>query len=783
MNAEDAALRAKELHKAIGRHNRLYYVEAKPEISDREYDRLYDELKAIESEHPNLVTPDSPTQRVGGTPLTTFAHVHHRVPMMSLDNTYNRKELIDFDRRVRRMVGNQPFSYVLEPKVDGVAVSLRYDDGALVLGCTRGNGEVGDDITANLRTIPSVPLRLQGDNPPRRLEVRGEAFMTLDGFAALNEARVEAGQDAFMNPRNATAGSLKQLDPRVVATRPLSVVLYGLGETEGIEFAEHTELLAALSSYGLPTPPRTWLEPTIDAILTDLDKLEQERDTFPFEMDGGVIKVNERSLYTELGSTAKSPRWAVAYKYEPEQAETVVEAITIQVGRTGVLTPVAELKEVLLAGSKIKRATLHNADEIQRKDVRVGDTVVIEKAGEVIPAIIKVITARRTGSERHFEMPTACPECGTEVVRKEGEVAWRCNNLQCPAQNIRRLQHFAARNAMDIEALGGIVAQALVRAELATEPLDLFGLSLENLRKLNLGTEDERRVFGEKNASRLLDAVTRARDASLATWIHALGIPSVGKTIALQLGASHGSLAEVASSSLLKDILDLEQQRASAIALNPNSRKNPLRATSRRKAIEADIKGTRGDAREALIADLEDAKASEQEERVRRQQEHSDALAAIDAIVERVRTAGLTEEVGPVVARNVLAYFASPTGKAVLEQLAKLGIRPMPDTATEESSAVAGQSFVITGTLSEMTRDDAADMIRRSGGRVAGSVSSKTDFLVVGKEPGARKLQQAEKAGIAILTEEDLLATLGAASRGTSPGSGNSIRPEQQELF
>jgi len=783
MTAKNAAQRAQELRKAIEHHNRLYYVEAKPEISDREYDRLYDELKTIESEHPELITPDSPTQRVGGAPLSAFAHVRHRVPMMSLDNTYNREELVDFDRRVRRLASDAPLSYVLEPKVDGVAVSLRYDDGILVLGCTRGNGQVGDDITANLRTIPSVPLRLQTDKPPRRLEVRGEAFMTLDGFAALNEARIEDGQDAFMNPRNATAGSLKQLDPRVVATRPLSIVLYGLGESEGVQFAEHTDLLAALMTYGLPTPPRTWHEMTMDDILRDLDQLEQSRDTFPFEMDGGVIKVNERTLYAELGSTAKSPRWAVAYKYEPEQAETILKDITIQVGRTGVLTPVAELEEVLLAGSKIRRATLHNADEIERKDIRIGDTVIIEKAGEVIPAIVRVVAERRTGSEQPFAMPTACPECGEEVVRKEGEVAWRCNNLQCPAQNIRRLQHFAARNAMDIEALGGIVAQALVRAGLVSEPLDLFRLQLEDLRVLNLGTEDERRVFGESNARRLLDAVARAREASLATWIHALGIPSVGKTIAMQLGASHDSLDHVASSSLLQDIIDLEQQRAAAVALNPNSRKHPLQATARRKAIEDELKGTRGDARAALMSDMEAARAAEQEERASRQQQHNDALAATDALVQRIRGAGLTEEVGPVVARNVLTYFTSAAGKAVIERLKELDIAPTPEKAADGSSAVAGQSFVLTGTLTSMTRDEAADMIRRSGGRVSGSVSSKTDFLVLGAEPGARKVVQAEKAGVAVLTEEALLQKLGTTPRITPPSPTKPAQLEQQELF
>ncbi|MDP6631525.1 MAG: NAD-dependent DNA ligase LigA [Kiritimatiellia bacterium] len=783
MNAKDAARRAQELRKAIEHHNRLYYVEAQPEVSDREYDRLYDDLKAIETEYPDLATPDSPTQRVGGAPLSAFAHVQHRVPMMSLDNTYNRDELIDFDRRIRRLAGDVALSYVVEPKVDGVAVSLRYDDGVLVLGCTRGNGQVGDDITANLRTIPSVPLRLHTDAPPRRLEVRGEAFMTLDGFAALNESRIEAGQDAFMNPRNATAGSLKQLDPRVVATRPLSIVLYGLGETDGPEFAEHTELLAALAAFGLPTPPQTWHEGSMDDVLRDLDQLQNLRGSFPFEMDGGVIKVNERSLYARLGATAKSPRWAVAYKYEPERAETILKDITVQVGRTGVLTPVAELEEVLLAGSKIRRATLHNADDIRRKDVRIGDTVVIEKAGEVIPAIVKVVSERRTGSEQPFAMPTACPECESDVSRKEGEVAWRCNNLQCPAQNIRRLQHFSARNTMDIEALGGIVAQALVRAGLVSEPLDLFDVALAELQALNLGTKTERRVFGESNARRLLNAVERARKASLATWIHALGIPSVGKTIAVQLGTSHDSFSELADSSLLQDVLALDTLRAEATALNPNSRKYPLQATAQRKAIESKLKGLRGDTRADLLATLDEIKAAEKEERAGRRRQYDDALAQSECLAHRIREAGLTEEIGPVVARNVLDFFASDVGQSILKRLAQLGINPEPDKAVAGTSAIAGLSFVLTGTLTNMTRDEAADLIRRQGGRVIGSVSSKTDFLVAGSDPGGRKIQQAEKAGVAILTEEELFSKLGVAANMVTRHTPATARPEQQELF
>ncbi len=783
MKHTEAARRAAALRKEIEHHNRLYYVEATPVISDRDYDTLYDELKAIESAFTDLTTPDSPTQRVGGEPLSAFAHVQHTVPMMSLDNTYNGDELLDFDRRLHRLAGEAAISYILEPKVDGVAVSLRYDDGLLVLGSTRGNGSVGDDITANVRTIPAVPLRLQTEHPPARLEVRGEVFMTVDGFAALNEARVESGQDAFMNPRNATAGSLKQLDPRVVAMRPLSIVLYGVGDVAGIHFETHADLLATLAGLGLPIPPQTWHLASIEEVLARLDSLQAMRHDFPFEMDGGVIKVNQRQLYEVLGATAKSPRWAVAYKYEPERAETTLKAITIQVGRTGVLTPVAELEEVLLAGSNIRRATLHNADEIARKDIRIGDRVIIEKAGEVIPAVVEVVQAKRSGEEQAFRMPTVCPACGAPVVQREGEVALRCDNLQCPAQNIRRLEYFAARNVMDIEALGGIVARSLVRAELVREPLDLFALALPELQGLNLGSAEEPRVFGEKNARRLLEAVDRARDASLAAWIHALGIPAVGKTIAYQLGQAHEDLQGLAASSLLQTVRDLEAQRADATLLNPNSRKHPLRSATRRKALEAELTGTRGEEREVLLAALDAARTDEQRERTERQKAHARALTAIAAAETAVRQAGLSDEVGPVVARSILSFFASPTGHSILARMNTLGITPRRDTTHGVTEGVAGCSFVLTGTLEQMTRDEAADAIRRSGGRVSSSVSGKTDFLVTGNEPGGRKIQQAEKAGVIVLSEAELLERLGWTRQPPPPAPVEQKQPQQQELF
>jgi len=441
--------RIEELRADIERHNRLYYVDAKPEITDREYDQLLQSLEELEQEFPELGSSSSPTQRVGGAPLDHFDSVKHAVPMMSLSNTYSKEELVEFDHRIRKLIPEETFSYILEPKIDGVAISLRYENGDLVRAVTRGDGTTGDDVTSNVRTIKSIPLRLSDMMPPAVLEVRGEIYMDTAGFSKLNERRQEAGLEPFANPRNACAGSLKLLDPREVAKRPLDAIFYATGQLDGISFDTHEQMLQSLKNYGLRITPNYWLSEIIEEILERLDELESMRHEFPFEMDGGVIKVNERRLYEDLGFTAKSPRWAVAYKYEPEQAETILHSISIQVGRTGVLTPVAELEPVQLAGTTVKRATLHNEDEIRRKDIRIGDKVIIEKAGEIIPAIVKVLAENRTGTEIGFSMPTACPVCGGEVEKREGEVALRCLNLQCPAQVKNWLAHFASRGAME----------------------------------------------------------------------------------------------------------------------------------------------------------------------------------------------------------------------------------------------------------------------------------------------------------------------------------------------
>ncbi len=551
MSQSDASKEIEKLRVELNRHNQLYYIDARPEVSDREYDSLYHRLEELEAAHPDLATPDSPTLRVGGAPLDQFSHVQHAVPMMSLSNTYSRDELVEFDQRVAKLVGAQGQAYILEPKVDGVAVSLRYENGILVTGSTRGDGRVGDDITANLRTIHSVPLRLQTEEPPAVLEVRGEVFMPRAGFAAINESRQENGDEPFANPRNAAAGSLKLLDSRQVAQRPLDAVFYAVGECDGVDFASHKDLLAGLSALGIRTPHRYWDCADIEEALAALDLLEGMRHEFAFEIDGAVLKVNDRSLYGALGSTAKSPRWSVAYKYEPERAETVVNDITVQVGRTGVLTPVAELEAVSVAGSVIRRATLHNESEIERKDIRIGDRVLVEKAGEVIPAVVEVLVSARSGDERVFKMPTACPECSEPTTRREGEVAVRCENLQCPAQIKRWVRHFSARGAMDIEGLGDVLVDQLVDSELINGPADLYRLEKEQVAAL------ER--MADKSAENLLSGIAASRDREFWRVLFAFGIRHVGQKSAQVLEERFESIDQVAAASQddLEDIPDI----------------------------------------------------------------------------------------------------------------------------------------------------------------------------------------------------------------------------------
>ena len=661
-----ARQRIEKLRQEIERHNRLYYLDAAPEITDREYDRLLQSLEELEREFPEFGSSSSPTRRVGGAPLESFESVAHAVPMMSLSNTYSKEELVEFDRRIRKLVPEETFDYILEPKIDGVAISLRYENGELTQALTRGDGATGDDVTSNVRTIQSIPLRLSDMMPPAVLEVRGEIYMDTAGFAALNQRRQEEGKEPFANPRNACAGSLKLLDPREVARRPLDAIFYATGELDGVSFDTHEQMLLSLKNYGLRITPKYWLEDDIEKILQRLDELEAMRHEFPFEMDGGVIKVNERRLYEELGATAKSPRWAVAYKYEPEQAETLLHAISIQVGRTGVLTPVAELEPVQLAGTTVKRATLHNEDEIRRKDIRIGDRVVIEKAGEIIPAIVKVVAEKRTGAEEPFSMPTACPVCGGEVEKREGEVALRCTNLQCPAQVKSWIAHFASRGAMDIGGLGESLVEQLVDSGLVKNPAELY--SLKKVEVLGL----ER--MGEKSAENLIKGIEASKTRPFEKVLFGLGIRHVGK----------GAAAILASE--FKNI---------------------------------------------------------------------DALMAAD-----IQTLGTIRDIGPIVGKSVVEYFQSPEARAVVDQLRAAGVN-FEQADAGGSNELAGLTFVLTGSLETMTREEGGDKIRACGGKVSSSVSKNTSYLVAGANAGS-KLAKAEKLGVTILDEEQFIALLGS---------------------
>ena len=557
MTKSEIEKRIAELRALIEKANRDYYDLHQPTVGDRDYDLWEAELLRLEQENPEFATDDSPVRNVAGGVSEGFAKVTHEPPMQSLDKTHSKEELSDFDSYVRAQLHSTPdtYTYLVEPKIDGVSLSLRYENGILVRAATRGNGRVGDDITANARTIKTIPQVLP-DTAPRTLEVRGEAYMTREGFVELNKRQAAAGLEEFANPRNACAGSLKQLDAKVTAERPLDVVIYNAGGVGCDGFASHSEMIAAFREWGFPVAPWSKSCKTMDEVFSAIDELQERRHSFQFEIDGAVIKIDERKFYDILGATAHGPRWARAYKYAPERAETIVESITVQVGRTGILTPVAELKPTELAGSVISRATLHNADQIARQDIRIGDHVWLVKAGDVIPAIDSVIPAKRAGSEQAFTMPTACPVCGGAVVRAEGEVAVRCVNPVCPAQLSRRIEHFASRNALDIRALGETVVDELVGQKLVTDPLDLFSLRAVDLYAVEISGHR----FG-KNALTVMDALEAAKALPLHRWLFAMGIPNVGVTVAKDIAAEHGKLSDLANSRVLLDVIANDEKK------------------------------------------------------------------------------------------------------------------------------------------------------------------------------------------------------------------------------
>ena len=709
MKRKEAERNIAQLREEIRKHDRLYYDEAAPTISDHEYDRLYKELADLETQFPDLLTPDSPTQRVGGRPLQAFEQVSHLIPMLSLDNTYSEAEVKNFYARMQRLLPDEKIPVVIEPKVDGVAVSLIYENGKLRQAATRGDGNVGDNITQNIRTIRSVPERLR-DHAPKLLEVRGEVYMDRKGFEKLNDEREKEGLALFANPRNAAAGSLKQLDPSIVAKRPLGIVLYGTGATEGLDIEVHSEVFPLLKKLGLPTTEWWRVAESVEEILDAIHELDAIRHKFAYQTDGAVIKVDSFSQRDRLGFTAKSPRWAIAYKYAAERVQTRLNDIVIQVGRTGILTPVAMLEPVFVSGSTVGRATLHNEDEIKRKDIRIGDTVVIEKAGEVIPAVVEVVKSKRPRDSKPFDFSKhihgKCPVCGGPIRRDPEFVAWRCENLHCPAQTTRRVEFFAARGALDIESVGGIVADKLVERGLVKEPLDLFELKIEPVAKLNLGTEEAPRVFGEKNATKAINAIERARTLPLSRWLYALAIPDVGKTTATQLARFHDTIQDVADSQLLRDVFEYHQRRE--------------HKESAKEIAERLIKSGFG--------------------------KPSKSKAGKDGIVT---------EVGPAVAQSVLDFFASATGKKILRRMKELGIEPKSEQVSAKKAAalpLAGKTFVLTGTLPLMTREEATEKIEALGGHVTGSVSKKTDYVLAGAEPGS-KFDKAKELGVKIIDE------------------------------
>lgn len=726
--------RIQALRREILRHNRLYYVEAAPEIFDAEYDRLYDELKQLESLHPETVTPDSPTQRVGGEPIQGFARVQHRAPMLSLEKKEDLKELQLFDAEVRKKLPSFAGGYVVEPKIDGVSLSLHYRDGLLVQAVTRGDGEYGDDITANARTIADVPLRLDTNAPPPYLEVRGEAYMREADRIALNEGFRARGEKTFANTRNATAGSLKQLNPRVVATRPLRAVFYAIGHAEGWSCPTHTEELAALRAFGFVVPSACRSAATMAEAESMARAIKEQEDTLPYEIDGCVIKVDDNEVCRQLGLKTNVPAYAVAYKRSEwnSTAETTLLRVVLQVGRTGVLTPVAEVEPVFLDGTTIARITLHNAGEIARKDIRIGDTVTIKRAGRVIPAVVRVLDDRRTGAEQRFAMPEHCPSCGGPVVRRklpdggEDEAALRCENPDCPAQRARRIEYFASRGALNIDGLGGIVADKLVERGMARSPFDLFRLNEDSLTDLNLGTAEEPRQLGGKIAARILETLEQARTAPLAKWIYGLGLPNIGETIAIKLAGSHRTMNELAASEKLSWIVDEDECRTRIQQLNPRARHHKGKTAQEKAALEV---------------------------------LHAEARSRQTDLIARISDQGL-EGVGVAAARDILAFFASPAGDELLGELRALGIDPQGTTPRAAVGPLAGKTLVVTGTLQAMDRKQVEQAIREAGGKVTGSVTKNTDYLVTGDEPGESKVSAAAKHGVSVLDEKQFMALL-----------------------
>ena len=661
-------VKVESLRDEIRHHNYRYHVLDDPEVPDAEYDRLVRELRSIEEKYPALITPDSPTQRVGDAPISAFGTVRHELPMLSLDNAFAESELRDFHRRVMERLerddGGDEFVYMAEPKLDGAAVSLLFDEGQLVRGATRGDGTTGEDITHNVRTIEAVPLKLRGSGFPRVLEVRGEVFMPKAGFEAYNQKAREAGDKTFVNPRNAAAGSLRQLDPRLTAARPLDIYVYSVGVVkDGVLPGRHSEVLDQLQEWGLKSCPERRVVKGVDGCLKFYSDIGNRRESLPYEIDGVVYKVDSLSDQRELGFVSRAPRWAIAHKFPAQEELTKVLGVEFQVGRTGAVTPVARLEPVFVGGVTVSNATLHNIDELHRKDVRIGDTVIVRRAGDVIPEVAGVIVNRRPKNARRVNLPRKCPVCKSAVAREEGEAVARCTGgLFCAAQRTESLKHFVSRRALDIDGFGAKLIEQLVAADRVKTPADLYGLGKDELADMDR--------MGEKSAENVIQSIQASKVTSLSRFLYGLGIREVGEATAASLANHYGKL----------------------------------------DAIMA-----------ATEEDLQDV-----------------------------------DDVGPVVASRIRTFFDEAHNRDVIEGLRQAGVswpETEPQRAPKEGDLV-GKTFVLTGTLSSMTRDDAKDRIRSHGGKVTGSVSGKTDYVVAGEKPGS-KLGAAEKLGVSILDENE----------------------------
>ena len=737
---------------AIVRHNNeLYYAQAQPEISDAEYDKLYREIEDIEREHPEFITPESPTQRVGNDLSEGFRKVTHPAPMQSIDDIFEHKpetgetdaELVEFYQRLCNSLGQNAPLVTVEPKIDGCAVTLLYRGGRLAYAATRGDGRTGDDITANVRTIKSVPFTLPA-GAPELLEVRGEIYMPSADFEALNAERDADGLPAFANPRNATAGTIKLLDAAEVARRPLRFLAHGIGVYEGAPLRRTADFTALLDRMGIPRNQPVIYAATLEECRAAVQQVNELRRDLGYGTDGAVIKLDDFRLRDSLGSTARAPRWAAAFKYLPEQKETVLRGISIQVGRTGVLTPVAELEPVQLSGTTVSRATLHNQDEIERKDIRIGDTVLMEKSGEIIPAVVHVVKEKRPADAQPYNLYEAvggvCPSCGAPIAQEEGQVAWRCTNFTCPAQAAMRTTYFCRREALDIENLGGTVAEALVNRGYISSPLDLFTLTVEHLGALNLGTDDEPRRFGEKNAAKALAALENARTLPLERWLTAFGIPTIGTVTARTCAKYHRDLAELAGGGFLHLLVQLEDGVERYNSLNPKARAN------------------KGADKDALLARQTELKTG-----LEATAAPYSARGYVTLEADGANKLKFTNPLGAVSTRKLLAYFNSAAGQAVLATLAELGINPssagfIENMNNQSEGPLSGKTFVLTGALSR-PRPEFEKLISAAGGKATGSVTKNTTYLVAG-EGGGSKRDKAAKLGIPVIGEEELLTML-----------------------